>query len=104
MSLRHAILIVLCLLGMALLLALPIPANSHEWYGRECCSDRDCEPIPSEAVDVTPRGYRVRYTTMQGNKIDQMVQRSRIRPSQDGGYHACSVYDFVVCLYVPFNS
>lgn len=94
------------LLWLAALFAATMhtPAQSHGWYERACCDERDCEPLPLDAVTLTPQGYHVRYISMNGNAIDQVVPRARVRPSHDGGYHGCAVATLVICLYVPLDS
>ncbi len=57
------------------------PAVSHSFYDRECCSDRDCEPLDEGSVKVTPGGYRL--------PNGQVIAFADARWSPDGRYHWC---------------
>ncbi len=56
-------------------------ALAHSWYPRECCSDRDCYPVPVERVKTVPGGWLIEDGTF--------VPYSKARPSPDGQYHIC---------------
>lgn len=95
------------MIRLALIAALmSAPALAHDWYDAMCCSSRDCAPIPDP--EWTPDGWRVRLMPgqhpMVTEQLDAIVPFDAVRPSQDGGYHACVVpyqRDRVRCLYVP---
>lgn len=72
-------------LGLLLAIALPGAAMAHSWYPFECCSDRDCFPMPVSDVRITPAGY----TLADGTEIDY----AEARPSPDGRYHICRRQD-----------
>lgn len=57
-------------------------ANSHDWYPLECCSEKDCAPIPETDVEVTPQGYLIKST---GERIPYKAART----APDGQYHVC---------------
>jgi hypothetical protein len=79
----------------ALCFALSSKIKAHSWYGAECCSDRDCAPVPVEAVKETPEGF---YVLPQGD----FVERGKEKPSLDGEYHVCRYPSGrLICLYVP---
>lgn len=35
------------------------PVAAHSWYDADCCSARDCAPIPASTVTLTGEGYAV---------------------------------------------
>ncbi len=78
-------------------------ANSHSWYDPQCCSNRDCEPIPFEAVTETNDGWVVTYVSSRGFPMHAFVPRGKQKESQDGRYHACANPTRFLCLYVPVN-
>ena len=55
-------------------------AKAHSWYEPECCSDKDCEPIPPETVQVTPSGYLW---------AGILIPFAEARISMDRDYHVC---------------
>jgi hypothetical protein len=75
-------------------------ATSHSFYDLECCSDRDCGPVATDEVMVTPSGYRI---ARNGEII--AFDDKRLRPSPDGRFHICQVPgkpgSTLLCLYVP---
>lgn len=81
-----------------------LPASAHSWYDYQCCSDRDCEPIPPDAVNETEAGYEVNYFSKQGFQVHGFVPRAAARHSQDGRFHGCAMPSRFLCLYVPVNS
>jgi hypothetical protein len=68
-----------------LLASLPGLALAHSWYPYECCSDRDCFPVPVAEVRVTPAGYSLQDGTL--------VEYSEARPSPDDKFHICRRQD-----------
>jgi hypothetical protein len=75
------------------LLCLTVTPMAHSWYDPFCCNTTDCRPIPSEAVEVTPQGYRV---------LNAIVPFAEARVSQDADYHVCELPKGVVrCFYAP---
>lgn len=88
-------------------------ADAHSWYPDSCCSDKDCIPIPVEAIKVTPEGYVIVKT---GELLKWKDPRVRVTPEEHGlTYHWCrrledvpaTVYsrafkkDETICLFVP---
>jgi hypothetical protein len=83
-------------------------AKAHSIYDNECCSDKDCKPIPFESVRITPEGYHV---FVPGGRVTQFVpfNDDRIRDTPAGDplqrYHVCTVQGLptgeLLCLYVP---
>lgn len=78
-----------------------LPASAHSWYDMQCCSSRDCEPIPPDAVNETAAGYEVNYFSKQGFAVQGFVPREKARHSQDGRFHGCAMPTRFLCLYVP---
>jgi hypothetical protein len=87
--------------------------SAHSWYDSSCCSDKDCAPIPFEAVRVTEDGYEV--TLMPGEhpmvrkRLFQIIPfgSEDILQSQDMQYHACVIpgspttgIPYIACFYV----
>lgn len=78
-------------------------AKAHDWYDYSCCSDKDCRPIPFDAVQVTPEGYRV----PSGDVIPFASTKIKPTPAEDTEqrFHWCTVAGtdtgHTLCLYVP---
>ena len=107
-------------LFVAALLAGPVGA--HSWYDPDCCSAKDCAPIPAATVTITGDGYTVTL-----NPGDHFLATKpltaffahgdeNLRPSADGDWHACVIpksnpgdwytpgpqsEEYIKCLYVP---
>lgn len=64
---------------------LTVPAFAHSWYPYECCSERDCFPVPVHDVRVVPGGWTLSDGTM--------VRQDEARPSPDGRFHVCRSQD-----------
>jgi hypothetical protein len=80
------------------------PAAAHGWYDIACCSDRDCEPLPIDAVVETATGYEVTFYSARLRFLVQgYVPRERIKISQDGSFHVCANPTRIICLYVPHS-
>lgn len=76
---RRLILAVLAFAG-ALCVAL-----AHSWYPIECCSEKDCFPVPVERVKTAPGGWVLEDGTF--------IAFRDARPSPDGRYHLCRYND-----------
>jgi hypothetical protein len=102
---NHAIRIVFGLIIASVLLLIAAhmlrPAWAHSWYDTSCCSNRDCEPIPPDAVNETATGYEVNYFSKQGFPVHGFMPREKARHSQDGRFHGCATSTRFLCLYVP---
>ena len=79
-----------------------LPGAAH-WYDRQCCHDRDCEPVEPGAIRQTAEGYVIRYMTSRGYVAEGFLPygASGIRPSRDAQEHACAPQTRVVCIYIP---
>ena len=75
-------------------------ATAHEFYAPECCNDKDCAPLPADAVSATPKGWLVKPT---GEVVP--YQSHKLRSAPDGQFHGCFVggdaNKTMLCLYVP---
>lgn len=60
---------------------LPAVALAHSWYPHECCSDRDCYPVPAPQVRSVQGGWVLADGTF--------IAWREARPSPDGQYHIC---------------
>lgn len=72
-------------------------ALPHSFYDAECCSDRDCAPMPeSETPKPLPGGSWLLNT-------GEVVERAKVKWSPDGRYHLCRMPGgtHIFCLYVP---
>lgn len=88
------------------------PAAAHDWYDAVCCSGEDCAELSFDAVGQTTEGYVLSiepqsHPTVNGGGQTWKVPygSSRIRPSQDGNFHACVLKKSqrLACLYVPYS-
>ena len=107
----------------AMLLAVSATSvAAHSWYDADCCSAKDCAPIPAQTVVITVDGYTVTL-----NPGDHFLATKpltaffphgddNLRPSADGDWHACVIpksnpggwytpgpqsEEYIKCLYVP---
>lgn len=91
---RKALTIAFCLFASV---ALP-----HSFYGWECCSGRDCKPVPAGDVKATAAGWKVVIT----GEVIAFSDR-KIKESPDKNFHRCarsadfSAKGATLCLYVP---
>jgi hypothetical protein len=103
----RAALAVLCLTTPALAQDIPRglghPPGAEHWYDRQCCHDRDCEPVEPGAIRETKKGYVIRYMTSRGYVAEGFLPKnsSGVRQSQDGREHACAPQTKPVCIYLP---
>lgn len=67
------------------LLVLTGPALAHSWYPFECCSEKDCFPVPVNEVRIVPGGWTLHDGTM--------IEYAEARPSPDGKFHVCRRQD-----------
>ncbi|MCA0404979.1 MAG: hypothetical protein LCH39_02360 [Proteobacteria bacterium] len=67
--------------GVFALLISTGAALAHSWYPFECCSDKDCFPMPISDVRVSPAGYTLHDGTL--------IEYHEARPSPDDRYHIC---------------
>ena len=68
---------------------------ANHWYDSECCSNRDCEAIPDEAVREVEGGFVVEYESTSRGHVRDTVPYFRTRPSkgcdeQGHCFHACA--------------
>lgn len=69
---------------------------AHSWYPRECCSDRDCKPVPCS--ELREEGRYMVYKKYQ-------VSLEKVRVSQDELCHVCEgTTGAIFCVFVPRNS
>lgn len=88
---------------------LPDSVRAHSFYSFACCSDKDCTPVPDEAVTETERGWEVFYKSpLTGRLIQGFIERGSWRQkwSPDGRVHACEKFSTPEpqCIYVPPNA
>jgi hypothetical protein len=81
---------IVVLVVVALLLSAlfwPAPARAHSWYPQDCCSDRDCWPMgtDADAREPDPTPEKGGWVTHDG----KFVPESETRPSKDGRFHIC---------------
>jgi hypothetical protein len=75
------------------LLFTTLVVKTHDWYDQDCCSDRDCHPVPDGVVIDTPDGVKVygRWTIPYGDKS--------LRWSRDDHDHICTNNLLLFCVY-----
>lgn len=83
------------IIALALVLASVMPAVAHSWYPHDCCSDRDCYPVPVSDVKTVPGGWLVEGKTFVGY--------ADARPSPDGKFHICRYQDGKAGVIRPVN-
>jgi hypothetical protein len=85
------------------------PVSAHEWYPKECCSQRDC--IPADRLTLDDRGDRI---VLVGSRRIWVSKYVSPRPSPDGRVHICvrevngeldgSLFPMTICLFIPAES
>lgn len=91
---------------LAVLLVFTSTALAHSWYPYECCSEKDCFPVPIRDVRVVPGGWNLSDGTH--------VKHDEARPSPDGQFHVCRsqegkgalirMYSKPACFWAPVVS
>lgn len=81
----------------------PMEGEPH-WYDRDCCSNKDCYPLPEDAyLEERPGGdYYARWISpLNGKLIEGIVRRSGVRDTRDGRVHGCEAsYTAPRCIYI----
>jgi hypothetical protein len=75
---KEGLMLIRPLLALA---ALTGSALAHSWYPYECCSERDCFPVPIAQVKVIKGGWQLHDGTI--------IEHAEARPSPDGQFHVC---------------
>lgn len=80
-------------------------AFAHSWYPFECCSEKDCFPVPARDVREVRGGWELSDGTV--------IRYDEARPSPDGQFHVCRhlngqgalirLYDKPACFWAPVN-
>jgi hypothetical protein len=103
---KHHFLAALALGATHLSISAP-QAAAHSWYPKACCSDQDCEAIPSSAVSEVQGGFRISYVSPRFGAINEFVNGATVKLSEDGGFHGCwrksNVQPRSICFFAPFN-
>jgi hypothetical protein len=79
---------------------------AHKWYDYVCCSDRDCYPLPDDALleEQSNGDYLVKWISpLSGRIIEGRVTRQNVRDTQDptGKIHGCERSDGLPrCIYI----
>ncbi len=77
------------------------PADAHDWYDGDCCSDRDCHPVADGIViDTQDGGVDVKGFIQSGGFIQHLAPSStRLRWSLDTRDHICNDAEKLICVY-----
>ena len=74
---------------------------AHDFYPRECCSDRDCYKIEDTDVEFRSDGWLIKIT-------GEVIPHKNARVSPDGDFHRCSFggrkESGTICLFVRAGS
>ena len=77
-------------------LLLPSAVSSHEWYPQQCCSNKDCYPVPCEKIHS------------QGDKWEyygQTIDKFKTQLSPDGACHICvNPLIGILCIFLGGTS
>lgn len=86
-----------------------LPAESHSWYPKECCSNHDC--VPADAIVPDKLGGRI--VIVRQTRIP-IPEGFTVRASPDGRIHVCfktmagdhyGGQEFLpLCLFLPAES
>ena len=84
---RYIIVLLLCL--------IPIVAMAHGWYPPDCCSGRDCLPIPCDQLVEQDNGNWL---------YNQLVfLKQNVKPSLDKFCHICMPNGVPGCAFVQMG-
>lgn len=88
----------LAVIAVAMLLFAYSAARAHSWYPIECCSDRDCEPLPDDAVAIVAGGYLIKAT-------GELIAEQEARQGKDEVFHVCRspVTGIRLCFFKPYS-
>ncbi len=81
-------------------------AYAHSWYDYVCCSNRDCYPLPEDAMleEQSNGDYLVKWVSpLSGRIIEGRVTRHLVKDTQDptGKIHGCERSDGLPrCIYI----
>lgn len=67
--------------SLALIAILSTPASAHDWFDRDCCSDRDCRIADPGEVVVRRDGVHVQ--TKDGVSTVLSITSPKVRPTLD---------------------
>lgn len=90
---------VIVALALAAGTAALTPATAHDWYPLECCSQKDCAPVPPASVKRTPQGWRL----PSGHVLAYDDPRVKPLPPGRTGVHVCETQDKdrrPLCLFI----
>jgi len=74
----------------------------HSWYPIECCTDKDCRPVPCEQIEKLGDGF---VWLEHSTKQKHYFPKNRLQPSQDDVCHVCvspKTWPSGICLFVPW--
>jgi len=83
------------------LLLLTTSAGAHDWYPRECCSQKDCRELQDWEVTETNGGYSV---ASDNSSAIYHTPYAKTRPSQDKKFHKCEGKSTLLCFFAPTGS
>jgi hypothetical protein len=69
----------------------------HGWYDPECCSNKDCHPVPCEQIR---RDQHDNFLWHRGPNDDVFFVKSRMKMSQDDSCHVCVLENAGLCIYL----
>lgn len=85
------------MLAIAVLIHACTYARAHSWYPAECCSDRDCYPLPDGSVKKVPGGYQL-------IENGEFIAEKDTREGRDDQFHICRWPDGRrICFFRPHN-
>jgi len=68
---------------------------AHSWYPPECCSDRDCHPVPPGSVQTVPGGYSYK---------GEFIPEEKARVGRDANFHVCYFPEGkLICFFKPYS-
>lgn len=91
------------ILSILVIASLNTALSAHDWYPYDCCSEKDCHPIPCEAIKEQGKNLVYNgYTFFE----------DMIKPSLDGQCHVCISNEvpnpdftpFPHCIFIQQNS
>ena len=87
----------IAMIAVAMLLHAYSAARAHSWYPVECCSDRDCYPLPDGTVKEVKGGYQL-------IESGEFIPSAETRDGRDDHFHICRWPDGRrICFFRPYS-
>ena len=74
---------------IVLLVEFSTKAQGHEWYDKECCSDKDCAPVTKLSRAPNNKGWIMSTKYASNVFVPDSMRPDKSRASKDSKVHLC---------------